>query len=63
VLAIMPHPERAQDVGAMPRAVTGAWSERRERMADERDDAPAISVSGPGLILFEGLRRYLVEAA
>lgn len=31
VLALMPHPERAQDLGALSRAVAGAWSARRER--------------------------------
>ena len=50
VLALMPHPERAQDAGAVSRAVTGAWA-RREG-----------GNGGPGLTLFEGLRRHLQEA-
>jgi phosphoribosylformylglycinamidine synthase len=58
VLALMPHPERAQDLGAMAWWVAGVWDERR-RTALERVqlDAP-----GPGLLLFDGLRRYLEDA-
>ena len=52
VLAIMPHPERAQDAGAVSRAVAGAWGERREKGEG----------AGPGLTLFEGLSRHLREA-
>jgi phosphoribosylformylglycinamidine synthase len=57
VLAVMPHPERAQDLGALSWWVAGPWDERR-RAALERaqGDAP-----GPGLALFEGLRRHLGE--
>jgi phosphoribosylformylglycinamidine synthase len=55
VLAIMPHPERAQDLGGIARDVAGGWAERRDRALDAGDvDAP-----GPGLALFEGLRRHL----
>ena len=58
VLAIMPHPERAQDLGGLPPSITGPWAEARvdARMRGERD-AP-----GPGLTLFSGLRRHLEEA-
>jgi phosphoribosylformylglycinamidine synthase len=58
VLAVMPHPERAQDAGALPPGVGGPWGEARAgaRLRGERD-AP-----GPGLLLFEGLRRHLAEA-
>jgi phosphoribosylformylglycinamidine synthase len=57
VLALMPHPERAQDAGALPPAVAGRWGSARAaaRMAGERDAA------GPGLALFEGLKRHLME--
>ncbi len=57
VLALMPHPERAQDAGALPPSVAGAWGAARAtaRLRGERD-AP-----GPGLLLFEGLRRHLEE--
>jgi phosphoribosylformylglycinamidine synthase len=58
VLAIMPHPERAQDLCALPPSIAGAWAEARleARMRGERD-AP-----GPGLTLFSGLKRHLEEA-
>jgi len=57
VLALMPHPERAQDLGALPPAVAGAWGRARAvaRLKGE-PDAP-----GPGLLLFEGLKRHLTE--
>lgn len=57
VLALMPHPERAQDAGAIARAIAGPWAERRER-----DAAAGAQVEGPGLMIFEGLRRHLKEA-
>jgi phosphoribosylformylglycinamidine synthase len=58
VLALMPHPERAQDAGALPATAAGAWGEARtsSRLRGERDAA------GPGLLLFQGLKRHLVEA-
>jgi phosphoribosylformylglycinamidine synthase len=52
VLALMPHPERAQDAGAVSRAIGGAWGVRRESAAAD----------GPGLALFAGLARHLREA-
>ena len=52
VLALMPHPERAQDAGGVSRSVGGAWGERREN----------AGASGPGLKLFESLARHLREA-
>lgn len=57
VLALMPHPERAQDLGALPAAVAGAWGRARRgaRMTGESD------AKGPGLLLFEGLKRHLME--
>ncbi len=70
VLALMPHPERAQDLGALSRAVGGAWAARREARLDEAapvataiaDVGPARGAGdepGPGLALFEGLSRHL----
>jgi len=59
VLALMPHPERAQDLGAISRALGGAWGERRAGAAGSPAVAPD---SGPGLALFEGLSRHLEEA-
>ncbi|HKQ57047.1 MAG TPA: phosphoribosylformylglycinamidine synthase I [Candidatus Eisenbacteria bacterium] len=58
VLALMPHPERAQDLGAIPHAVVGAWSDGRAAARLRADHGAA----GPGLLLFESLRRHLVEA-
>lgn len=57
VLALMPHPERAQDLGGISRAITGPWGERRDRALAAGDTA----APGPGLKLFENLRRHLVE--
>lgn len=58
VLAMMPHPERAQDLGAIARTVTGPWGERRDRALASGDAA----APGPGLGLFDGLRRHLEHA-
>jgi phosphoribosylformylglycinamidine synthase len=58
VLALMPHPERAQEAGALPAMVAGAWGEARE--AARMRGAP--DAAGPGLALFEGLKRHLEEA-
>ncbi len=57
VMALMPHPERAQDLGALAWSVAGPWDERR-RAALERSN---VDSPGPGLQLFESLRRYLEE--
>jgi phosphoribosylformylglycinamidine synthase subunit PurQ / glutaminase len=58
VLAIMPHPERAQDLGGLARAIGGSWAERRDTALEAGEsDAP-----GPGMLLFDGLRRHLEEA-
>jgi phosphoribosylformylglycinamidine synthase len=62
VLALMPHPERAQDLGALPPGLGGEWAERRERSARSAPDGEIADGAGPGLTLFEGLRRHLVEA-
>ena len=58
VLALMPHPERAQDLGALAPGVAGAWGQARaEALARGDCEAP-----GPGLALFEGLKRHMMEA-
>ena len=76
VLALMPHPERAQDLGALSRAIGGEWRVRRERAAPlwrgvEPGGAGSAAVAearmsdanaGPGLALFAGLRQHLEEA-
>ncbi len=58
VLAMMPHPERAVELGGLARVVAGPWGHRRDA-ALERGDATA---PGPGLLLFDGLRRHLEGA-
>ena len=55
VLAMMPHPERAQDRGAVARMIGGAW-------AAGRPGAAAAYGDGPGQVFFAALRGYLVEA-
>ena len=57
VLALMPHPERALDLGQVGRAVGGPWAERRERARE----AGRAGEPGPGARLFEGLRLHLEE--
>jgi phosphoribosylformylglycinamidine synthase I len=56
VLALMPHPERALDLGQLGREVAGEWAERRQRACEAGTTAGA---AGPGMALFEGLRRHL----
>jgi phosphoribosylformylglycinamidine synthase len=60
VMAIMPHPERAQDLGALARDVSGLWASRRDG-ALESGDPRMADAPGPGLLLFEGLARHLKE--
>lgn len=57
VLALMPHPERAQDLGGVARTIGGEWAQRRDA-ALARGEAEA---AGPGLELFVGLARHLGE--
>ena len=45
VLAMMPHPERAQDAGAIARVIAGPWAERRHAAG-----AGTLSGGGPGLV-------------
>lgn len=59
VLALMPHPERALDLGALARGVGGPWADARDRWAD---GGGAADAPGPGLAIFEGLRRHLEGA-
>jgi phosphoribosylformylglycinamidine synthase len=62
VLALMPHPERALDLGALGREVGGAWGARRDAVLESRPDAAGGTAGGgdgPGLALFIGLARYL----
>jgi phosphoribosylformylglycinamidine synthase len=68
VLALMPHPERAQDLGALSRAVGGTWGARRDALLEtprgasgRGDDAGREDAGwdGPGLAIFAGLARHL----
>ncbi len=73
VLALMPHPERAQDLGAIARDIAGPWGGRRDWAlgqpaaggAGGTAEPPPLSdpdPPGPGLALFAGLARHLAEA-
>ena len=73
VLALMPHPERAQDLGAIARGVAGPWGGRRDAALGQpaagstggAAEPPPLSdpdPAGPGLAIFAGLARYLAEA-
>jgi phosphoribosylformylglycinamidine synthase subunit PurQ / glutaminase len=56
VLALMPHPERAQILAQIPEDLPGPWGERR-RAAWRR--AGVLEGEGPGLFLFRALARAL----
>lgn len=60
VLALMPHPERASRLLAMPVDVVGPWAEARERARAAADGG--LRAAGPGQTLFDGLRRHLEDA-
>ncbi len=57
VLAMMPHPERVLDVGAIARDVAGPWGDRRDAALEGGGDA--TGADAPGLSLFHGLARAL----
>ena len=57
VLALMPHPERALDLGGLSRGIGGDWGRRRDQ-AFVAADGSAFG-DGPGLELFRGLARHL----
>ena len=63
VLALMPHPERAVELGALPRAIGGAWGARRDRALEAAPPGSETVGAGPGLSLFEGLKRHLAGEA
>lgn len=54
ILALMPHPERAQELAQVPVWLQGPWGERR-RAARGRQ----LEQEGPGLQLFRALARAL----
>ncbi|MBI5711251.1 MAG: phosphoribosylformylglycinamidine synthase I [Candidatus Eisenbacteria bacterium] len=47
VLAMMPHPERAQDLGQLSRAIGGAWGDRRDQALESAGAAPAAVPGAP----------------
>jgi phosphoribosylformylglycinamidine synthase len=57
VLALMPHPERAADLGQLSRTIGGDWGARRERSL-AAGDGSAFG-DGPGMALFHALARHL----
>ncbi|MEO5617540.1 MAG: phosphoribosylformylglycinamidine synthase I [Candidatus Eisenbacteria bacterium] len=57
VMALMPHPERAQDLGALKRGIGGPWEDRRHAWAG--GSSPDVNAEGPGLAIFRGLARHL----
>jgi phosphoribosylformylglycinamidine (FGAM) synthase-like amidotransferase family enzyme len=59
VLAMMPHPERALELGQVCRGIPGEWATRREGACEA---GTAAEEPGPGLLFFEGLRRHLEGA-
>lgn len=59
VLAMMPHPERVLDVGAMARDIADPWA----RVADEaRERGQGGLADAPAMALFRGLASHLQEA-
>jgi len=56
VLAMMPHPERAQDLGQVVRGLGGEWSQARDAW---QESGVAGWPGGPGLVVFEGLAQHL----
>lgn len=60
VLAMMPHPERVPELGAISRALAGDWGDRRDAALEQGGDAPFAPA--PGMSLFDGLRAHLEDA-
>jgi len=60
VLALMPHPERAADLGQVSHSIGGEWGARRERAQSRADGS--LYGEGPGMEFFRGLARHLEGA-
>ena len=60
VLAMMPHPERVAELGAVARTVGGDWGARRDAALAAGGAAPFAP--SPGMSLFVGLRAHLEDA-
>lgn len=61
VLAIMPHPERANWIWQVPHDVGGVWAERKRALA-ERGGTARLDEPGPGRVFFERFADMLVRA-
>lgn len=61
VMALMPHPERAQDLAAIGRAVGGEWGRARDEALEAGESG--MHAPGPGLLIFRGLARALGVAS
>ncbi len=61
VLAMMPHPERVLDLGALARSVGGAWGRLRDQVLEQ--NSAEVFGDAPGLEIFEGLKRHLEGAS
>jgi len=62
IMAVMPHPERAQDLGALPVSLAGPWASTRDALRESGDHEALRLADGPGLELFKGLATYLEGA-
>ena len=57
VLALMPHPERAIELGQVARGIGGEWGRRRDDAFTAANGS--LFHEGPGLALFRGLAAHL----
>ena len=60
VLALMPHPERAAELGVVSRGMGGEWGKGRDAALAARDGHAFDD--GPGMAVFHGLARFLRDA-
>jgi phosphoribosylformylglycinamidine synthase len=60
VLALMPHPERAAELGFVSRGMGGEWGRGRDAALAARDGHAFDD--GPGMAVFHGLARHLKGA-
>ncbi|MDI6807970.1 MAG: phosphoribosylformylglycinamidine synthase I [Candidatus Eisenbacteria bacterium] len=58
VLAFMPHPERALKLRSVPDSIEGKWGQSKR---GSQGDFAAMEAPGPGLKIFESIRRYLLR--
>lgn len=56
VLALMPHPERAAELGQVSRGIGGEWGQKRDRALAAHDGS--AFADGPGMTLFRSLARH-----